>query len=88
MSAEDLAMRLGRTKTFIYRIEQEVQEPTIDQVNALAAVLPVSVEDVLTNMGARLHSPAAMARHYTRQAHVANAIAAHRRASPLERLGK
>lgn len=30
----------------------------------------------------------AMARHYTRQAHVANAIAAHRRASPLERLGK
>ena len=59
LSADDLAERLGRTRTFVYRIEQESQEPTIEQVNALAALLPVSVEDLLAKMGANLHAPAA-----------------------------
>lgn len=30
----------------------------MEQVNALAALLPISVEDLLGKMGARLHSPA------------------------------
>lgn len=58
LSAEELATRLGRTRTFVYRIEQEAQEPSIEQVNALAAMLPISVEDLLSKMGANLHSPA------------------------------
>ena len=57
-SADELAKRLGRTRTFVYRIEQEAQEPTMEQVNALAALLPISVEDLLMKMGANLHAPA------------------------------
>jgi len=57
-TADDLARRLGRTRTFVYRIENETTEPTIDQVNALAAVLPISVEEMLEKMGASLHAPA------------------------------
>jgi len=45
----------------------------------------VATSDLQTIFGWR--NPV-QARHYTRQAHVANAIAAHRKASPLERLGK
>lgn len=45
----------------------------------------VGANELQTLMGWR---DPAMARHYTRQALVANAFAAHRRASPLERLGK
>lgn len=57
LTADELATRMGRTRTFVYRIEQEAQEPTMEQVNALAALLPVSVEDLLVKMGASLHAP-------------------------------
>lgn len=41
-------------KALIYRFEAELQEPTIDYVNQLAARLPFSVETLLKAMGASL----------------------------------
>lgn len=60
LTPEELARRLGkRSKTIVYKLESEQQEPTADQVNALAAALPLSVEQLLKAMGVALTPPAA-----------------------------
>lgn len=51
----DVARHLGKeSKTPIVRFEDERQEPTIDEVNRLAEILPVSVPQLLEAMGARI----------------------------------
>lgn len=56
MSPEQLAKAIGRkTKTTVYRIESEKQEPTADDINALVSALPMSSYTLLRLMG--LHLP-------------------------------
>ena len=59
MTAEELAERLGKGKAIVYRWEAELQEPTIEQVNKLVSVLPLSTEQLLVAMGANLSPRAA-----------------------------
>lgn len=56
---EDLAARLGRTKSTIYRIEDEETEPSVEQINALVSALPISAEELLRRMGVNLNPPTA-----------------------------
>lgn len=57
---EELARRLGyKTKTVVYRLEAEQQEPTADLINRLVRVLPITLEDLLTAMGIEIRLPEA-----------------------------
>lgn len=51
LTPEELGRKLGRTKGIVYRLEAEEQEPNAEQVNRLAAALPISVEQILSAMG-------------------------------------
>lgn len=59
MSPDELAQRLGRGKSVVYRLESEEQEPSVAQINALVAALPISAEELLRAMGVALNVPAA-----------------------------
>lgn len=54
-----LADRLGVDRTIVSRMEGGKKRPTLDQVNALVAALPLSAEELLRSMGVHLNSPAA-----------------------------
>ncbi len=58
MGPDDLAARLGKGRTIVYRLENEQQEPTAEQINVLTAVLPISAETLLRAMGVNLAPPA------------------------------
>lgn len=58
MGPDDLAARLGKGRTIVYRLESEQQEPTAEQINVLTATLPISAEALLRAMGVNLHPPA------------------------------
>lgn len=59
MSPEELAKRLGRDKTIVYRLEREEQLPSIKHINALVAALPLSAEQLLRACGVHLNPPEA-----------------------------
>lgn len=59
MTGEELAARMSRTKTFIYRLESEETEPTIEQMNQLVSLLPISMESLLIGLGLKLSPPLA-----------------------------
>lgn len=59
LGPDELAERLGKGRTIVYRLETEQQEPTADQINVLTATLPLSAEALLRAMGVNLHPPAA-----------------------------
>lgn len=59
MPPDDLATRLGkRSKSIVYRLENEDQEPDVATINALVAALPLSAEELLRAMGVSLNPPA------------------------------
>lgn len=58
---EDVAHWLGkRSKSYYYRITTGPQEPSVEQINRLAAELKISVETILLSLGAKFNPPAAM----------------------------
>jgi transcriptional regulator with XRE-family HTH domain len=60
LTPEQLAERLGRkSKSVVYRIEAEDQEPSVEQINAIVSTLPLSAEELLRAMGVLLNPPAA-----------------------------
>lgn len=60
LSPEQLAERLGRSsKSIVYRLEAEEQEPSADDINVLTSALPMSAEELLRAMGVFLTAPAA-----------------------------
>lgn len=56
---KQLAERLNRTPTTVRRILAEETEPSVEQINALVAALPISAEELLRAMGVNLTLPAA-----------------------------
>lgn len=59
LTVEQLAERLGRSVSTIRRLENERTEPSVEQINALVAALPISTEELLRAMGVHLSPPAA-----------------------------
>lgn len=60
MSPEELAGRLNRrSKSIVYRLESEEQEPDAEMINMLVASLPLSAEELLKAMGVNLSQPLA-----------------------------
>lgn len=60
LTQAELAERIGTSASTISNLEREQHPPTVpDQVNALAAALPLSTETLLRAMGVTLTSPAA-----------------------------
>jgi len=60
ISPEELARRLGRkSKSVVYDLERGEQDPTVADLNILAAELNTSVESLLLALGARLVPSAA-----------------------------
>ena len=60
LTPEQLTERLGRrSKSLVYRLESEAQEPTAADINALTATLPLSAEELLKAMGIHMTAPAA-----------------------------
>ena len=60
LTPEELADRLGyRSKSIIYRLESEEQEPDVALVNGLVANLPISAEALLRALGVHLSLPLA-----------------------------
>src|SRR5690348_8923126 len=60
MTPEQLAARLGRrSKSIVYRLESEEQEPDAETINMLTASLPLSAEELLKAMGVNLSLPLA-----------------------------
>lgn len=60
LTPEELADRLGyRSKSVVYRLESEGQEPDVALVNGLVANLPISAEALLRAMGVHLSLPLA-----------------------------
>jgi len=60
MTPEQLAHRLGRkSKSFVYRLEDETQEPDSETINMLVSVLPMSTEELLRGLGIWLPATAA-----------------------------
>lgn len=54
-----LAERLGRGRTIVYRLETEQQEPSAEQINILTTVLPMTAEELLRAMGVTVFLPQA-----------------------------
>lgn len=51
LTPEQLAERLGyKTKTIVYRLESESQEPDAAVINGLVAALPISADELLRAM--------------------------------------
>ncbi len=63
LGPDELAERLGKGRTIVYRLETEQQEPTADQINVLTALFPVSAEQVLIKLGV----PIATRGHHSRR---------------------
>jgi len=59
MEIPELASRIGQSITTVRRLESEAVEPSVAQVNALTAALPISAEQLLLAMGVHLNPPAA-----------------------------
>ena len=54
-----LADRIGQSDTTVRRLEAEETEPSVKQINALVAALPISAEALLKAMGVHLSLPLA-----------------------------
>lgn len=54
-----LAERIGQSDTTVRRLEAEETEPSVKQINALVAALPISAEALLKAMGVNLSLPLA-----------------------------
>lgn len=59
LDVDALAARIGRSPSTVRRIESEETEPSVEQINALVAALPLSAEELLRAMGVTLNTPAA-----------------------------
>lgn len=59
LSPEELARKLHRRKSIVYRLENEEQEPTADQINILVRELAISAEDLMLSMGVAFNPPEA-----------------------------
>jgi transcriptional regulator with XRE-family HTH domain len=59
MDVNQLADRIARKPSTVRRLEAEETEPSVEQINALVAALPISAEELLRLMGVSLTLPAA-----------------------------
>lgn len=59
LDVADLAERIGKSVTTVRRLEAEETEPSVEQINALVAALPISAEEILRAMGVNLSLPLA-----------------------------
>lgn len=59
LEPDQLAERIGQSVTTVRRLENEVTEPSVRQINALVSALPLSAEELLRGMGISLNPPAA-----------------------------
>src|SRR5690606_6817509 len=59
LSPEELAERMNRKKSLIYRLESEAQEPDAQYINDLVAILPLSADELCRQIGIKLNSPRA-----------------------------
>lgn len=59
MDIAALATRIGQSASTIRRLESGGTEPSVEQINALVAALPISAEELLSAMGVHLSLPLA-----------------------------
>lgn len=59
LTVEQLAERINRKPSTVRRLESEETEPSVEQINALVAALPLSAEVLLRDMGVHLNPPGA-----------------------------
>jgi len=59
LDVNQLAERIARKPSTVRRLESEETEPSVEQINALVAALPISAEELLRLMGVSLTLPAA-----------------------------